>query len=436
VAVVGLGGIGKTQLALELAYRARGRSPRELSVLWVPAFSRDAVIKAYSDIGRLLGVPEPDKGQGGSSKVLSVVQQHLGRASSGRWLLVLDNADDFDMWFGSSDSAETGNGSEANEPPVARLFDYLPRCADGAILITTRSLKVAVHMAGKDVVTVPEMDEATASQLLRASLVTPALMDGDDDDDDGNGTDGSSHGEGDQGRHGEATVPRLLRLLACLPLAIVQAAAYINANDITLAEYAALLSDTDDAMVKLLSEDFEDEGRYAEALNPVAATWLVSFQQVRRRDALAAEYLALMACVEPTRIPHSLLPLPASSSPLSARKAVLDAIGTLKAFSFITTQRQQRQLVQAGGQPSAAAAADGKFYIMHCLVHLAARNWLRSEGSLARLHAAALARLADVSPTLSSHSARPGAYYCPMRAVCWRQQLRRSMPMRIPRESC
>jgi hypothetical protein len=45
-AIVGLGGIGKTQIALELAYRTKDKSPRT-SVFWVAALSIDTVRKAY-----------------------------------------------------------------------------------------------------------------------------------------------------------------------------------------------------------------------------------------------------------------------------------------------------------------------------------------------------------------------------------------------------
>ncbi len=59
----------------------------------------------------------------------------------------------------------------------------------------------------------------------------------------------------------EATV-KLLELLAYLPLAIVQAAAFINENEISISSYIALYEDGEDQAIELLSEDFEDRGRY------------------------------------------------------------------------------------------------------------------------------------------------------------------------------
>jgi hypothetical protein len=125
----------------------------------------------------------------------------------------------------------------------------------------------------------------------------------------------------------------LLLKLTYLPLAIVQAAAYINENEISLVEYAALLNDTEQNRIDLLSREFKDEGRYKDIKNLVAITWLISFEQIRTRDLLAAEYLSFMSCVNAKEILQSLLP-PAQS----AIKAT-DAIRTLSAYSFITKHK-------------------------------------------------------------------------------------------------
>jgi hypothetical protein len=81
----------------------------------------------------------------------------------------------------------------------------------------------------------------------------------------------------------------LLQQLTFLPLAIVQAAAYINENGITFSAYLSLLKDQEQDVIDLLSEDFEDDGRYrdtqnTDVKNPVATTWLISFEQIRRLD--------------------------------------------------------------------------------------------------------------------------------------------------------
>lgn len=57
----------------------------------------------------------------------------------------------------------------------------------------------------------------------------------------------------------EQDTKRLLSQLTYLPLAIVQAVAYINENVITLADYVLLLEGHNEEVIDLLSEEFEDD---------------------------------------------------------------------------------------------------------------------------------------------------------------------------------
>jgi len=317
VAITGLGGVGKTQLALELLCRLRDEQP-DCSIIWVPATSREALEQAYLNAAQTLGVSECEQP---NVDVKGLLQSHLSSEAVGRWLLVFDNADDIGMWL---DKPEGG---------TRRLIDYLPRSNRGSIIFTTRDKKAALALAGQNMVQLSEMDEAGSSELLQNHLVEKGV-----------GT--------------QEDMATLLAQLTYLPLAIVQAAAYINANGINLADYLCLLGEQEEDIIELLSEDFEDETRYHDVDNPVATTWLISFQQIRQRDPLAADYLCIMACVEPKDIPQPLLPVG------SSQKKEIDAMGTLQAYSFI------------GKRPANSAIT------IHRLVHLATRNWLRSKGEL------------------------------------------------------
>lgn len=55
VAIIGLGGVGKTQVALELAYQTRDKRP-DCSVFWIPA-NMENVQQAYQTIGQQLQIP-------------------------------------------------------------------------------------------------------------------------------------------------------------------------------------------------------------------------------------------------------------------------------------------------------------------------------------------------------------------------------------------
>jgi tetratricopeptide (TPR) repeat protein len=336
VAIIGLGGVGKTQIALEFAYQWRERHP-DCAVFWIPVTNMESMLEAYLEIGQQLKIPNIKQEK---SDVQRLVQGRLSQESSGNWLLVFDNADDIDLW-----TEKAGDNTSSR-----RRIDYLPKSKYGSILFTTRSRKVATKLASQNIVLVGEMDNTTAEGLLKKSLFNKDLLTDD-----------------------QATADLLLKLTH-LPLAIVQAAAYINENGATIAEYAALLDDTEQNIIDILSEEFEDEGRYEDIKNPVATTWLVSFEQIRTRDPLAVEYLCFMACVEAKDIPQSLLP-PAQS----AKKAV-DAIGTLTAYSFVSKHKTDQMLD------------------LHRLVHLATRNWLRVEGFLGEWEAKAIRRLEEVFP--------------------------------------
>src|SRR5271163_4341051 len=143
----------------------------------------------------------------------------------------------------------------------------------------------------------------------------------------------------------------LLERLTYLPLAIVQAAAYINMSDWSIQVYLELLDDREENVIDLLSEDFEDEGRYREGQNAVASTWLVSFEQIQRQNPLAADYLSFMSCLNEKNIPQCLLP----DAP--SKKKMIDAIGILKGYSFLREQNAGNFL--------------NPLYDMHRLVHLA-----------------------------------------------------------------
>lgn len=83
------------------------------------------------------------------------------------------------------------------------------------------------------------MDEEKATMLLQRCLVNKDLVNNQDD-----------------------TIT-LLAKLTRLPLAIVQAAAYINENGIALVDYLSLLDEQEEDVIDLLSEDFEDSGSTA-----------------------------------------------------------------------------------------------------------------------------------------------------------------------------
>ena len=106
-------------------------------------------------------------------------------------------------------------------------------------------------------------------------------------------------------RDGAATC-ELVDKLTYLPLAIAQAAAYLNMNRISIAKYLLLLRNTEQDIVGLISRELYNDTRYRDSANAVATTWVISFHQIYKRDVAAADLLAFLSCVEWKAIPYSL----------------------------------------------------------------------------------------------------------------------------------
>jgi tetratricopeptide (TPR) repeat protein len=329
VAVVGLGGVGKTQVALQFAYAVL-ENHLDVSVFWMHALSAETYEQSCRGVASVLGV-ESDK-----DDVKELVQRHLGLERAGKWMLIVDNADHLEVLEGS----DGGKG----------LLDYLPRSDSGLTVFTTRDKTTAHALAGNSILEVEKLDPTTAAHLFKKMLTRKDL---------------SCH---------EAVIDELLQELDCLPLATTQAAAYVNCNAISVEEYLNLLRSTEQDLIFIMNEEMRDSTRYKHAANAVARTWLVSFEQIVRQDAHAANLLQYMSCMDWKAIPRSILPA------IEPKARMTSAIGTLWSYSFITTR------------------SDGKTYDMHRLVHVAARVWIQQKGLAMETQRKALEHLSKAFP--------------------------------------
>ncbi|KAF3059497.1 Kinesin light chain [Daldinia childiae] len=314
VALEGLGGVGKSQLALEAAYRIHDKYPG-ISVFWVPAISEAAFDNAYREIAQRLGLKELNNSQ---ADIKLLTKAALEKDSVGKWLFILDSADDVQLLL--------GNGNAKG------LAEYLPFNRNGSILVTTRTREVSTGLgiSQKNIATIQEMNMEEAFQLLKNELVEDQLRD-------------------------DKSVHSLLELLACLPLAIKQAAAYMVKTGMTTTKYLHHCHTSNSTLIKLLSKDFEERGRYKDTSNPIATTWLISFEHISRDAPLAAEYLKKLCFFGEKDIPPTLL----NQDPDLEDD---EAIGVLKGYAFITER-------------------EGTSFDMHRLVRLAMRNWIREKGN-------------------------------------------------------
>jgi tetratricopeptide (TPR) repeat protein len=321
VAILGLGGVGKSRLALEIAFQTRTDQP-ERAILWIDATEKLTFEKDVLAIAKKLGIPGANDEK---TDIKQIFKQGLSSWSPGKWLLIIDNADDEALW-----------GQQLI--PDSTLMNCLPNTRNGAILITTRTRRVAVTLAGKELVSLVELSAAVAARMFVGMLE-------------------------DQDLAGDAVaVSTLLENLAFLPLAITQAAAFINMTQVPVQTYLKLLDQPEGHVIKLLSKDFGDPSRTQTAKNPVATTWFISFNHIRKNHSLAADFLSSMACFHEKNIPQSLLPKGESEVDF------VEAIGVLIGYSFVRKHT-------TGGNSE-------EMYDLHRLVQIAARNWLTIEDSL------------------------------------------------------
>ncbi|KAJ6443016.1 COM1 regulatory protein [Purpureocillium lavendulum] len=355
----GLGGIGKTQIALEAAYRVRDAHP-ECSVFWVPAVDAAAFENAYRQIGQKLDVPGM---KDDNANVKELVKDALSR-SGDDWLLVIDSVDDTAL-FG--------------ETP---LWDYLPSNHNGSILFTTRTHDVAseLDIRPRDVVRVSEMSRPETIKLMRNYLDPEQMSD-------------------------DACLKELLDLLADLPLAVKQASAYMGRQGMTTTQYLQYCRSSDTDLLSLLSEGFEDRGRYKNAAstrNPVATTWFISFSQLSELGSRLLKYMSLLARED---IPRSILPLGHTELEMD------EAIGELRGCAFITQRASEES------------------YDLHRLVRLATRNWLGQKEKLEDSARLALQRLHDIFPKPEHDNKEMWVRYLPhaMEVLTWHDSLAKDM---------
>ncbi|KAI4134497.1 MAG: hypothetical protein LQ347_001477 [Umbilicaria vellea] len=341
VALTGIGGVGKSQIAIEYCYRYRSKNPNR-SIFWVHASTFERFDQAYKDIARRLKLPKWDDPK---TNTLQIVSDWLTDEDHPEWLIVLDNADDADMFQNPPKGTCKGTAIDHYALPLCR---YLPQ-TKGSILVTSRNKQAAFGLINRSehIIDVLPMEEESAQILLRRRLP-----------DDKSSEDDSI---------------ALVETLERLPLAITQAAAYISVRKtrMTIAKYLAYARQNE----KILLADIGDLRRDPSMPNSVLLTWHISFDQIRESSPPAAELLSLMSVLDRQGIPEFLLRKGDNSLDFE------DALAPLNDFALISSE------------------ADGKCFGMHRLVQLATREWLHRHGEVTKWEKEAVTLLSESFPT-------------------------------------
>jgi tetratricopeptide (TPR) repeat protein len=270
----GLGGIGKTEIAIEFAYR---HSHEYDLVWWIKSEDRATLSADYAELSDrldLLPVEEPDQ-----RLRANAVRGWLERTDQ-RWLLIFDNA---------------------NEPQD--LADLRPRQGNGNVIITSR------NPSWSEIGECIPVDKWPPEESIKFLCERTGI----------------EHGDG---------AAKVAKALGDFPLALAQAAAYIEQTRQTYEGYLSLYWKHRTA---LFGHDTRPIG-YRET---VATTWNVSLESVKESCPAAIDLLSLIAFLAPVEIPINVIRDGAEHLPRRLRNTVSDerkfdaAIVALRRFSLI-----------------------------------------------------------------------------------------------------
>jgi tetratricopeptide (TPR) repeat protein len=306
-------------------------------VFWVHASTRARVEEAYRDIADRLELPGRNDPK---TNVLRLVSDWLRDETNGQWVMVVDNVDNLETFYPSR-KRQRGEAGAAVEPPLAT---YLPQSRNGAILVTSRSKDAAVRLIGghNRIKEVLAMDKGEGLQLLCNKLEDPPI---------------------------EESCVELLCALDYIPLAITQAAAFINRRArMTIALYLDEFWRNRKKRESLLNWDAGELRRDESASNSVVTTWQMSFEQIRQERPSAAELLSLMSFFNPQGIPESTLRR--YSKGAAGAASAFDEEEADSAFDEDLDTLQAYSLVSVTG--------DNDVCEMHALVQFCTQVWLSS----------------------------------------------------------
>lgn len=260
-AIKGLGGIGKTQIAVEYAYRSRDQG-HYTHTFWVNAASAETIITSFMTIAELLPSFSA-RNETDQRKLVEAIKRWLEECEQ-PWLLIFDNVD------------------RADDLPL--IQQYLPQRGNGGVLLTTRANAVGSLAASIEVGAMDRWD-GTLFLLRRTQLFDhTSIMDASDEEVE------------------MVNVARsIVDALDSFPLALDQAGAYIEETKCDLADYLQLYQDHRKDLLARRGYQVTD---YPDS---VATTWSLSFQKVEQANPAAAELLRLCAFLAPDAIPEELI---------------------------------------------------------------------------------------------------------------------------------
>ncbi|GHO62727.1 hypothetical protein KSC_016190 [Ktedonobacter sp. SOSP1-52] len=256
-ALHGLGGVGKTQIALEYAFRF---AQKYHAVFWIGAETTESLVLSLLRIAETLQLPE--RGDRDQQRVITAVRDWL--MTHHQWLLICDNVEDLGV-----------------------LDRFLPSRRQGAVLLTTRLQALGTHARG--IPLLPMKHREGMLFLLRRARVLEAEATGE-----------PMHQLSVQQPSHYAAAAELVTATGGLPLALDQAGAYLEETQCGLPAYLDLFRTRRAALLQQRGEGAQNHPL------PVSTTFALAVAATAERHLAVRDFLRVCALLQPDAIPEEL----------------------------------------------------------------------------------------------------------------------------------
>ncbi|RYP50015.1 hypothetical protein DL768_004370 [Monosporascus sp. mg162] len=319
VVLHGLGGIGKTQLAIAYAKWHKGSHS---AVFWLNIKDENSLKHSFSMVAKRILREHPSASRLSSvdtenlDEVIDAVKAWLSLPNNTRWLLIYDNYDNPKL-------------PNNNDPAALDIDDFLPESYQGSVIITTRSSQVKIGHP----IRIRKMENVLDSlEILSNASDRQELI------------------------HNPDAV-NLIRKLDGLPLALATAGAYLNQTSTSFGKYLRLYEDSWTKLQKTSPElsSYTDRTLYS--------TWQLSLEHIKRRNEYSAKLLRLWAYFDNQDIWLELIQHSDSEDPAWIREIAEDEL------SFNNTVRVLSDYGLVEVNTASGEQTESKGYSIHSCVH-------------------------------------------------------------------
>ena len=294
LALCGIGGIGKTQAAIEYAYRFRAGYETVLCI------SADTAEEMERDVIKIAEKLYPGRAFGGFDQAITEVISWLEDNKS--WLLIVNNVHDLTM-----------------------ILKHLPQKGRGHILLTTCAQATGAQIEPLPVEAMTR-EEGALLLLRRAKII-------------------KLHQTLDDALPADRQVAeRICEAMHGIPLALDQAGAYMEGPDVSLEEYEQLFKDSPAACLNRRGRNTIDH------IPSLAETWWRSFERLRETNPAAAEMLLFCSFLSEHLIPEEIIKQAAPHHSAEFQLIVKEqerwweAIAELRKHSFVQRDARNKLL--------------------------------------------------------------------------------------------